>query len=85
MKKFVINLKDRPERKQHFIEKNTTLEDYTFVEAVDGLNQDLSWYASCVKEGFSKHMVPFLGRLDGIMCKELLDFSFEGRCSEAGV
>ena len=44
MKKFVINLKDRPERKQHFIEKNTTLEDYTFVEAVDGLNQDLSWY-----------------------------------------
>lgn len=44
MKKFVINLKSRPERKQHFIEKNTTLEDYTFVEAVDGLSQDLSEY-----------------------------------------
>ena len=44
MQKFVINLKSRPERKQHFIEKNTTLKDYTFVEAVDGLTQDLSEY-----------------------------------------
>jgi len=44
MKKFVINLKSRPERKQHFIDKNPTLEDYTFVEAVDGVNQDLSEY-----------------------------------------
>lgn len=44
MKKFVINLKSRPERKQHFIDKNPTLEDYTFVEAVDGLTQDLSEY-----------------------------------------
>ena len=44
MKKFVINLKSRPERKQHFIDKNPTLEDYTFVEAVDGLAQDLSEY-----------------------------------------
>ena len=44
MQKFVINLKSRPERKQHFIDKNPTLEDYTFVEAVDGLTQDLSDY-----------------------------------------
>ena len=43
MKKFVINLKRRPDRKEHFIEKNPTLEDYTFVEAVDG-NEDLSEY-----------------------------------------
>ena len=44
LKKFVINLEHRTDRKQHFIDKNPTLEDYTFVEAVDGLNQDLSWY-----------------------------------------
>ena len=44
MKKFVINLESRPERKQHFIDKNPTLEDYTFIEAVDGLSQDLSEY-----------------------------------------
>jgi len=44
MQKFVINLKSRPERRQHFIAKNTTLKDYTFVEAVNGLAQDLSNY-----------------------------------------
>lgn len=43
MKKFVINLKRRPDRKKHFIETNTTLTDYSFVEAVDG-EDNLSSY-----------------------------------------
>ena len=43
MKKFVINLKRRPDRKEHFIKTNTILTDYTFVDAVDGA-EDLSRY-----------------------------------------
>jgi len=43
MKKFVINLERRTDRKEHFIENNKILEPYEFIKAVDGQN-DMSGY-----------------------------------------
>ena len=40
MKKYVINLEKRPDRKEHFLQKNQGLENVEFVTAVDGYEID---------------------------------------------
>ena len=56
MKKLVINLERRTDRKEHFIEKNN-LTEVEFLKGVDGQTEDLSMYPT--REGW---IDPFLNR-----------------------
>ncbi len=61
MKKFVLNLSRRKDRRQHFIE-NTNLKNWEFFDAIDGSMYDLRRLQSEGFDTFKNYRDPILNR-----------------------